>query len=338
MNENDATVTTAYDSTDSTATSEYEGSKTVTDCKPTSDCCRCNDKGRCRRCRCVKAGSVWTNCLPLQHGHCMNNNISGINLSWAIRPLITTTLPMFSQIYRQIQRHMPIKLLIQPLVMPSPVLTSLFPTVSLYLIAVGVTTRVASCQRCRCVKAGNTYNNCLPLLCGHFMNNKRTWNTSLMSSTTNINNETTNIPQGINWQVRHHQVPVNSLSQPLILPSPFLTTISMTWDWIQSSVATRWTHLTPRFPSTYNFPSSLPCIWCPTPPSSEEPRTLFTLKLMEDGYSEVVHWQKNTVTVPFARLGRSLCLRWAECSRPTLMEQHLNQLPWTPALHYLSCL
>ena len=48
------------------------------------------------------------------------------------------------QTYWQIQhRHMPIKLLSQQLVIPSPALTSLFPTVSRYLIAVGVTTSVA---------------------------------------------------------------------------------------------------------------------------------------------------------------------------------------------------
>ena len=73
MKSNDATITTACDSTDSTATSAYEGSKPVTDCKRRSDCCRCNDKGSCWRCRCVKAGNICTNCLPLQHNNCMTN-------------------------------------------------------------------------------------------------------------------------------------------------------------------------------------------------------------------------------------------------------------------------
>ena len=52
-------------------------------------------------------------------------NISGIHYSWAIRPPLTTNLPTFSQIFSQIQhRHMPIKLLSLPLVMPWPFLTT----------------------------------------------------------------------------------------------------------------------------------------------------------------------------------------------------------------------
>ena len=73
MRSNDVTVTTAHDSTDSTATSKHEGSKPANDCKPASDCCLCNDKCTCRRCRSVKFGNICTNCLLLQHGCCMNN-------------------------------------------------------------------------------------------------------------------------------------------------------------------------------------------------------------------------------------------------------------------------
>ena len=72
-NSNDATLTTAYNSTDSSAQSVYKGSKPVTHCKPVSDCCRCNDKGSCWPCRCVKVGNICTNCPQLQHDHCMNN-------------------------------------------------------------------------------------------------------------------------------------------------------------------------------------------------------------------------------------------------------------------------
>ena len=73
MNSNDASVTTAYDSIDITATSEYEGRKPVTDCGPASGCCQCNNKGSCLRSMYVKAGNTCTNCLLLQQAHCMNN-------------------------------------------------------------------------------------------------------------------------------------------------------------------------------------------------------------------------------------------------------------------------
>lgn len=42
----------------------------------TSDCCRCNDRGTCQRCSCVKAGRSCVNCLPLRRGHCANANPS----------------------------------------------------------------------------------------------------------------------------------------------------------------------------------------------------------------------------------------------------------------------
>ena len=70
-------------------------------------------------------------------------NESGIHPSKAIQPPLTTNLRAFSQIYWQIQhRHMRIKVLGHPLVMPSLFLTRLFLSVSLFLIAVVVTTRV----------------------------------------------------------------------------------------------------------------------------------------------------------------------------------------------------
>ena len=144
MNSNEATVTTVYHSTDSIATSTYEGSKPVTDCKPVSDCCRCNNKGSCRCCRCVKDGNICTNCLLPQHGNCMNNkdirntflksNTTAINNeSTNVLPnlLANSTLPHANQITQSAASH------------ASPFLTSLFPTVSPYLIPVGVMTRVA---------------------------------------------------------------------------------------------------------------------------------------------------------------------------------------------------
>ena len=36
------------------------------------ECCRCNDKGSCSRCMCVKKNSHCVNCLPLKRGHCKN--------------------------------------------------------------------------------------------------------------------------------------------------------------------------------------------------------------------------------------------------------------------------
>ena len=105
-------------------------------------------------------------------------------------------------------------------------------------------------------------------------------------------------------QVRHHQVPVNLLSQPLILPSPFLTTISMNLDWIQSPVATRWTHPTPRSPSPYNFLSSLLFIWCPTPPvirGNQDPASMLKLMRMAIPWSALA---ENTLTVPLGKAAK----------------------------------
>ena len=72
MNSSEATVTTKYDSTDSTATRTNEGSKPVTDCKLVSGNCLFNNKVSCWCCRCVKAGKI-TNRLTLKHGQSMNN-------------------------------------------------------------------------------------------------------------------------------------------------------------------------------------------------------------------------------------------------------------------------
>ena len=39
------------------------------------------------------------------------------------------------------------------------------------------------------------------------------------------------------------------------------------------------------------------------------------LKLMEDAYSEVVHWQKNTFTVPFGKAGKEFVLELSRLLR-----------------------
>ena len=48
-------------------------------------CCRCNGGGRCRGCKCVKAGKQCLNCLPLRRGHCTNqgnsSTLSGLEIS-----------------------------------------------------------------------------------------------------------------------------------------------------------------------------------------------------------------------------------------------------------------
>ena len=159
-----------------------------------------------------------------------------------------------------------------------------------------------------------------------------------MSNTTTINSETANIPR-INWQVQHHQVPVNLLSQPLILPSLFLTTISMTLDWIKNTSGY------PANPSNTSVSKPLQLSLLPPFHSMSNPSFVwgikdpaFLLKLMEDGYTlKLCIGRRIHSLSPWAKLGRSLCVRWADCSGPTPIEQHLSQLPRWPALHYLSC-
>ena len=132
------TVTNPYDSTDSTATSAYEWSKLVTDCKPASDLCWCNNKGSFRRCRCLKARNICPGCLPLQHDHCMNNK----NIRSTFLTSNTTTIkndstnPLPNLLANSTPPHAN-QVSQLAAVMPSAFLTSLFPTASLYLIAVG---------------------------------------------------------------------------------------------------------------------------------------------------------------------------------------------------------
>ena len=44
-------------------------------------CCRCNGKGRCRNCRCVRNGLACVNCLPLRRGRCENITLESIEVS-----------------------------------------------------------------------------------------------------------------------------------------------------------------------------------------------------------------------------------------------------------------
>ena len=52
----------------------------------TFECCRCNDKGLCSRCQCVKNNTPCLNCQPLKRGHCWN----APDLTQVTRPTITS--------------------------------------------------------------------------------------------------------------------------------------------------------------------------------------------------------------------------------------------------------
>ena len=193
MNPNDATVPTVYDWTDSTVTSEYEWSKPITGCKPASDYFRCNNKGRCRRCRRVKAGNICTTCLQLQHDHCVynkhirnqfltSNTITINNESTNIFPnLLANSIPQHAnQVTHSAASHA----------------FTFFDKPVSYWKPVSDCCRCndkSSCQCCWCVKDGNTCTNRLSLRHSHCTSHKRSWSTSLMSSTTIIDNETINV-------------------------------------------------------------------------------------------------------------------------------------------------
>ena len=142
------------------------------DCKPTSDCCRCYGKGSCWRCKSVKAWNIGASCLPLQHGHCMNNkHIRNTSLTSNMTTIINESTNVLPNLLAN-----------STLLHANQINQSDCKPVSDCCRCNDKT----SCRRCRCVKVGNTCTNCLPLQRGHCMNNKRSWNTSLMSNTTTI--------------------------------------------------------------------------------------------------------------------------------------------------------
>ena len=91
----------------------------------TLQCCRCNDKGLCSRCQCVKNNTPCVNCLPLRRGHCRNapdltqatkltsnlpltqlNSGSSVNTPIRVNPTLeasisslTTSLPPFGTLH-----------------------------------------------------------------------------------------------------------------------------------------------------------------------------------------------------------------------------------------------
>ena len=175
--------------------------------------------------------------LLLHYDHWLNNkhirnisltrNTTTINnkFTYVLQNLLANSIPPNA-----------IKLLNQPPVIPSPFLTCLFPTVSLYLIAAGLITRVA-------VDAADVWKLQTLAQIVYRYGVAIVWIANVVGVNLSwairprLTTKLRTFP-GINWRVWHNQLPFNLLSQPLILHSPFLTTISMTLDWIQSPVAT----------------------------------------------------------------------------------------------------
>ena len=57
-------------------------------------CCRCNKKGRCAACACVKAGRACSSCLPMDDGRCGNHFLPAAAFGLSITansPRATTT-------------------------------------------------------------------------------------------------------------------------------------------------------------------------------------------------------------------------------------------------------
>ena len=222
---------------------------------------------------------------------------------------------------------MPIRLLSEPLVMPSPFLTSLFPTVRLYLIAVA-----ADVWKLETLALVVYRYGVVTVWITNVVRIHVSWAMQL-----SLTMKLPMFPR-INWQVRHHQVPDNLLSQPLILSSPFLTTSAWFWtgynhQWLPGEPI--WhlglPALTTFFLPPFQLMSNPSFVWAKQDPA-------FMLKLKEDGYILKLSIGRKTHSLSnWGKLGQNLCLRWADWSGPTLMEEHLSQLPRWPALHYLSC-
>ena len=193
MNSNDATVTTVCDSTDSTAAISYKGSRPVTGCKPMYGCCRCNNKNSCQSCSCVKAGNICTNCQQPQQVHCMNDKhnrntsftsntitINSESTNVLANLLANSTLTHANQVTQSAASHA-FAFSDKP-VPDCKHVSDCFQS-----------SDKSGCRHGRGVKVGNTCTNFMPLQCGHSMNNKHSWNTSLMSNTSTINTEITNV-------------------------------------------------------------------------------------------------------------------------------------------------
>ena len=153
----------------------------------------------CWCCSCMKAGSIGTSCLPLLHGHCMNNiyiyidiwntsltsNTTTIkNESKKVLPnLLANCTPPHGNQFTQSATSHAFTFSDKPVSDCKPVFDCCWCNGK------------SSSRRCGYVKVGNTCTKCLLLWHGHCMNNKRSWNTYLMRNMTTINNETTNIPR-----------------------------------------------------------------------------------------------------------------------------------------------
>ena len=69
-------------------------------------------------------------------------------------------------------------------------------------------------------------------------------------------------------------------------------------------MAYRRTHLTPRFPSPYNFLSSLLFIWCPTPPPLKKTGLCFFIEINEGCLIWSCPLAENTFIVPLGKPGK----------------------------------
>ena len=163
----------------------------------------------------------------------------------------------------------------------------------------------SSCRRCSCVKAGDICTNCLPLRRGHCVNSERRLTTAITSNTTSINTATTNILPNllVNSALSHADQTTQSASSPAFTSSDnhqhatVATTVPISANPVNSSHSWVAQPLQPPpLPPFHQMPSPS-FIWGNRDSAS-------MLKSMEDAYSEVVHWQKNTFIVPFGKAGK----------------------------------
>ena len=156
------------------------------------------------------------------------------------------------------------------------------------------------------MKVGNICTNCVPLWCSHCINNKRSWTTSVTNNTTTINNKTTNVlPNLLASSTPPH---ANHITQSAANPS-----LTFSDNHQHDSGPVMITSAYPTNPSDSSV--SQPLQPSPLPPFNQifnpsfiwgNQDSAFMLKSLEDAYSEVVHWQNNTFTVPFGKAGKEL--------------------------------
>ena len=203
-------------------------------------------------------------------------------------------IPVISEIYWQIQlRHIRMKLLSQWLVMPSPFLTNLFLTVSLYLIAVNVTTSVA-------VDTADVWKLETLASVVYRYSVAKVWITNVVEIQSCLH---------LFWQssawlwigYNHQWLP----GEPIrYLGLPALATFS----------------------PPFHLMSNPSFIW-----GNQDSASM--LKWMENGYPELVHWQKNTFS-PLRQSWEEVCAR----AEPTAQWLHWWNSPWVNCLEGQHCI